>query len=164
MLIFTGLQAVPEILEAVANVRGREAEGEDTMDGTKYQPCQHTRGVGGMRGDVEVQVEGFRVEGGGNALILDGKSKVKEVHGGSARGGFPFEAVKVIQASLETIPSSMVGGGAKDNPDAKHVVDISSEEKEILAKFRKEHLFPNGVKKCCVGRCRRRSHCASFNL
>ena len=85
-------------------------------------------------------------------MILDGKSKVKEVHGGSIRGGFPFKAVKIIQVSLEMVLSVMVGGGVKDNPDAKHVVNESSDEKEILAIFQEKRLFPNGIEKCCVGR------------
>ena len=80
MFVATGLEAVPEILEPISNIRGGGTEGEDTVDCTEDEPCQHTRGVGGARGNVEVQVEGLGVKGGSDSLILNGESKIKEVH------------------------------------------------------------------------------------
>ena len=56
MLVATGRQTIPKVLESVADVDRRGAEGEDAMDGAKDEPCQDTRRVGRTGWDVQVQI------------------------------------------------------------------------------------------------------------
>lgn len=72
--------------------------------------------------------------------------------------------MEVVEARLEAGPGISVGDRVGNDPDAEHVVDVATKEKQVVAELTKESGFPDGVEKGCVGRSRRGSHSTPRNL
>ena len=79
-------------------------------------------------GDVQIKVEWFRIESRDHATVLDGQSQVEEVNLKEPIRGFPAELVEVIEAGCKAGPGVGISGRVGDDPNAKHVINISSEE------------------------------------
>jgi hypothetical protein len=62
-----------------------------------------------MRGNIEVQIEGFLEKSGVDTIVMDAEGQVHEVDGGGARGEFPFKSSKfVIHILLKGFPAPSI--------------------------------------------------------
>ena len=71
-------------------------------------------------------------------MVLDRKGQVQKVDGSGQWGSVPNKAMEGIELLLEAVEGSGVIGG---NPDAQHVVDVTTKEKDIVRKGGKQGLF-----------------------
>ena len=71
-LITSGEKAFVELPDFFVDVDGIGTQGVDTVDHAHHQAGDDSRWVSRMRGNVQVQVECFLIQGGVDALIIDG--------------------------------------------------------------------------------------------
>ena len=97
------------------------------MAATEDQPSEDTRRVCTVLRNVKVQVVGFTVEVGGDAIVIDGDNDVKEVNLTSIGLNNPPEAMIVIDVLLELLPLFIVDSCIVVlDPDTKNIINISS--------------------------------------
>ena len=117
------------------DVRCIRTKGMNPMKVAKDKTRKDTRGMGRVGWYVKIEVACLFEEGGGDPVVVDGEREVHEVYGVRAVTVDPVEIGTGIHTALETSPASVVSERISDGPNANHVVDESTIEKQVGGVF-----------------------------
>ena len=76
--------------------------------------------------NVQIEIQRLAIEAGGELVGLEGDDKVKVNYRSGTIRRLPLEVVIIVQSLCEPCPSFRVGGRVLRDPDAEHVVNITT--------------------------------------